>query len=192
MRQIRYGVAMSLDGYIADANGGFDWIVQDPDIDFAAIFARFDTLLMGRRTYELTQSMEGGGGDTMAGVKSVVISRTLRQRDHPDARILSDNWEDAVHELRDQPGKDIWLFGGGELFAAMLDAGLVDGLDVAIIPVIVGGGIPFIKPPAKRAKLKLTGHKLYPKTGIMSLEYDVVRPGQAKGSKARQGKGRKR
>ena len=174
---------MSLDGYIADPNGGFDWIVADPDIDFAAIFARYDTLLMGRRTYEVTQSMEGGGG-SMSEVTSVVVSRTLNAADHPDVRIVSENWEDAVRELREKPGKDIWLFGGGELFAAMLDAGLVDGVEVAVIPVLLGGGIPFLKPPAKRVSLKLTKHRLYEKSGIVSLEYDVVRPG-AKGSKQR-------
>jgi len=190
MRQIRYGVAMSLDGYIADPNGGFDWIVMDPDIDFAAMMARYDTLLMGRRTYEVTQSMGGGGADSMRGFTTVVVSRTLSQRNHPDVRVVSDNWEEAVRELREKPGKDIWLFGGGALFAAMLDAGLVDGVDVGVIPVLLGGGIPFLKPPAKRAKLKLTSHRLYPKSGIVSLEYEVVRGGQAQGSKPR--KGRKR
>ena len=134
MRQIRYGVAMSLDGYIADANGGSigsSWILTSTS---AAIMARYDTLLMGRRTYEVTQAMGGGGGDSMPGVKTIVVSRTLQQRDHPDITILSEDWESAVRALRDRPGKDIWLFGGGELFGAMLDAGLVDGVDTAIIP----------------------------------------------------------
>jgi dihydrofolate reductase len=178
MRRIRYGVAMSLDGYIADAKGGFDWIVMDPDIDFGAIFAKFDTLLMGRRTYEVTMAMHegGGGGGEMQGVTTVVISRTLKQRDHPDVTIVSDNWEVAVRGLRDKPGKDIWLFGGGELFRTMLDAGLVDGVDVAVIPVLLGGGIPLLPSPAKSAKLKLAKHTLYKKSGIVSLEYDVVPP----------------
>ena len=190
MRQIRYGVAMSLDGYIADADGGFDWIVMDPDIDFAAMMSRYDTLLMGRRTYEVTQAMGGGGGDAMPGVRTVVVSRTLQQRDHPDVTVVSENWEDTVRELREKPGKDIWLFGGGVLFATMLDAGLVDGLDIGVIPVLLGGGIPFLKPPAKRAKLELRSHKLYPTSGIMSLEYDVVRAGQPKASRARKARSR--
>lgn len=177
MRKIRYGVAMSLDGYIADPNGGFDWIVMDPDIDFGAMVARYDTLLMGRRTYQVTQS---SSGPAMPGVKTIVVSRTMRQGDHPNVTVLSENWEEAVRELRQQPGKDIWLFGGGALFAAMLDAGLVDGVDVGVIPVLLGGGIPFLKPPANRARLTLTGHKVYPKTGTISLEYDVVPAGQVK------------
>jgi dihydrofolate reductase len=190
MRRLRYQVAASLDGFIAGPNGEFDWIVMDPDIDFAAMMARYDTLVMGRRTYDLTQAMGGGGGDSMAGVKTVVVSRTLRQREHPDVTVLSDNWEATVRELREQTGKDIWLFGGGALFAAMLDADLVDGVDVGIIPVLLGGGIPFLKPPAKRAKLELRSHKLYPKTGIVRLEYDVVRVSQPKASRARKKRSR--
>lgn len=191
MREIRYSVAMSLDGYIADINGGFDWIVTDLDVDFAAMMARYDTLLMGRRTYEVTRASGGGGGDMMPGVTTVVVSRTLNQREHPDVRILSDDWEAAVRQLRDEPGKDIWLFGGGSLFRAMLGAGLVDGVEVAIVPVLLGGGIPFLESPAKRAALQLQQHKLYPKSGTMRLEYDVVVTG-AQTAVPRQRTGRKR
>lgn len=173
MRQIRYSVAMSVDGYIADANGGFDWIIMDPDIDFSAMMARYDTLVMGRRTYDLTQSM-GGGGGSMPGVQTIVVSRTMKQRDHPAVTVLSNNWQDAIRELRATPGKDIWLFGGGELFAAMLDAELVDAVEVGVIPVLLGGGIPFLKPPANRARLELESNKLYAKSGIVRLEYKVV------------------
>ena len=176
MRQIRYGVAASLDGYIADPKDGYDWIVQDPDIDFAAIFARYDTLIMGRRTYEVTQYAHGDPGAESSGIiTSIVVSRTLSQRDHPKVTIVGDSWEDTVRNLRKKPGKDIWLFGGGELFRTMLDAGLVDGVDVAIIPILLGGGVPLLPAPARRTKLRLTKHTLYKKSGILSLEYDVVR-----------------
>jgi dihydrofolate reductase len=179
---------MSLDGYIADVNDGFDWIVMDPDMDFAAMTARYDTVLMGRRTYEVTRAMGGAGGDVMPGVTTIVFSRTLNQRDHPDVRIVSDNWEDAVRQLREEPGKDIWLFGGGALFSAMLDAGLVDAVEVGIIPVLLGGGVPFLKPPAKRARLKLTQHKLYSKSATIMLEYEVVQDGSTKATRQRSGR----
>ena len=174
MRAIRYGVAMSLDGYIAGPNGEADWIVHDPEIDFKEIFSRFDTLLVGRKTYEAMLKM-GGGGGSMPGVKSYVISRTMKPSDHPKVTIVPDVGP-LVTKLKAEPGKDIWLFGGGELFRSMLDAGLVDGVDAAIVPVLLGGGIPFLPSPAQRAKLKLRNRRIYEKSGIVALEYEVVRP----------------
>ena len=77
-----------------------------------------------------------------------------------------------MKQLRAKPGKDVWLFGGGVLFRSLLDARLVDGVDAAVIPVLLGGGVPFLPPPARQAKLRLTGSKVY-KTGIVSLAYAV-------------------
>jgi dihydrofolate reductase len=170
-RRVRYGVAMSLDGYIAGPGGEYDWIVHDPDIDFAEIFSRFDTLVMGRGTYEATLAI-GAGGDHMPGVRSIVISRTLNPRDHPKVTIATDV-KAVIEDLKAVPGKDIWLFGGGQLFRSCLEMGLVDGVDAAVIPVLLGGGIPFLPAPAPQASLKLREHRLYPKSGIILLEYDV-------------------
>ncbi len=169
MRQVCYGVAMSLDGYIAGPNGELDWIVVDPEIDFAAIYSRFDTLLMGRATFE--DAMRRGGMGLMPGMQAVVVSRTLRPQDYPGITILSENVEEAVNGLRLKPGKDIWLFGGGSLFRSLLGAGLVDRVELTVIPVLLGGGVPLFPAPAQPAKLHLTGHKVYPKTGTVSLEY---------------------
>ena len=173
MRHVRYGVAMSLDGYIAGPNGESDWIIQDPDIDFGEMFSRFDTLLIGRKTFEAMLKM-GGGGGSMPGVESFVISRTMNQSDHPDVKIARDA-SALVKDLKAQPGKDIWLFGGGELFRSLLDAGLVDGVDVGIFPVLLGKGIPLLPSPAERARLILKKQRLYEKSGIVGLEYDVER-----------------
>jgi dihydrofolate reductase len=167
VRRIRYSVASSLDGYIAGPQGESDWIIQDPEIDFREVFAQFDTFLIGRRTFEIMS-----GGPKLGG-KVIVFSRTLRPEDHPDVTIVAGNERDILDALRKEPGKDIWLFGGGELFQSLLDAGLVDMVEVAIIPILLGGGIPLL-PPAQRTKLKLTGHRVYEATGIVSLKYTVL------------------
>jgi dihydrofolate reductase len=172
VRRVRYQVATSLDGYIAGPKGEADWIVMDPEIDFEAHFAQFDTVLIGRRSFEVLTGGKKKGG-AMPGMKTFVFSRTLRQRDYPKVTIVAEYAEETVAGLRAEPGKDIWLFGGGLLFRSLIDAGLVDTVEVAVMPVLLGGGIPLFPPPAKAAKLRLTGHKVYPKTGTVSLEYAV-------------------
>jgi dihydrofolate reductase len=172
MRRIVYSVAMSLDGYIAGPNGEADWIVMDPEIDFAGMMARFDTFLMGRRTFEATRAM-GGGGGAMPGVSTVVVSRTLRPEEHPRLTIISDDVGGAVSRLRAGPGKDIWLFGGGSLFRSLLDLGLVDTIEVGIIPVMLGSGIPLLPARSQRTPLRLVSSRTYKATGTVGLEYAV-------------------
>ncbi len=170
MRRIRYVVASSLDGYIAGPKGEADWIIIDPEIDFRAIFSQFDTVLLGRRTFE---TMPRGNTGVMPGMKTLVFSRTLRQRDYPEVTMVAEKPEETLAALRAKPGKDIWLFGGGLLFRSLLEAGQVDTVEVAVIPVLLGGGIPLLPAPAAQAKLKLTSHRVYQKTGSVSLEYAV-------------------
>lgn len=173
MRRVRYSVAMSLDGYIAGPKGEADWIVMDPEIDFGAIWSEFDTVLMGRRTFA-AMGMEGGkGANPYGGMSIVVVSRTLHPRDHPGVLIVSTGLEEAVTKLKARPGKDIWLFGGGDLFRSLLDLGLVDTVEVAVIPVLLGQGIPLLPAPAGRSRLTLTSHRVFQKTGTLSLAYDV-------------------
>ena len=168
MRRVRFSVATSLDGYIAGPNGESDWIVMDPDLDFNALFNAFDTILLGRNTYEATKQPGSEGG--MPGMQTYVFSRTLHPEDCPGV-ILSDDPETIINELKSKPGKDIWLFGGGSLFHSLLELGLVDSVEVAIMPVLLGGGIPLLPPPATLAKLKLAKHQVYEKTGTVLLEY---------------------
>ena len=173
MRRVRYAVACSLDGFISGPRGEADWIILDPDIDFEAIWGEFDTLLIGRRTFE---GFGKAGQGTMSGMESIVFSRTLDPGAHPNIRIVSDGAASVVADLKAQRGKDIWLFGGGLLFRSLLEQGVVDTVEVAVIPVLLGGGIPLLPSPAPHQSLILTNHRVYEKTGIVGIEYSLGGP----------------
>lgn len=171
MRKVRYNCAMSLDGYIADSEDGFDWIDIDPDIDFEELSPQFDTYLMGRRTFEVV----GGQGPSSNEIRNYVFSNTLKQSDHGNLQIVSEDWVQAVRDLRAEPGKDIWLFGGGMLFGSLCNEGLVDKLEVSVIPVLLGDGIPLVAGLSRRGNLILRRHKVFEKTGTALLVYEIER-----------------
>jgi dihydrofolate reductase len=170
-RRLRYQVAASLDGFIAGPNGEYDWIVMDPSIDFNALYREFDTVVMGRKTYEVAAAQ--GGNGAMPGFEVVVFSRSLPPAAHKGVRILNDDPGAVVKALKEKPGRDIWLFGGGSLFRSLLDAGVVDSVEIAVMPVLLGAGIPLL-PPGGTTKLVLTDHKLLPASGILMLSYSVA------------------
>ena len=166
---------MSLDGYIAGPGGGSDWIVMDPDMDFGELAEQFDTYLVGRRTFEVSA---GAGRGSTPGMQEFVFSRTLRPGDHKNVPIVGENWREVVQSLREEPGKDIWLFGGGYLFRSLVEEGLVDTVEVAVIPKILGGGTPLVAQPVSRIGLTLKEHRVYEKTGTVSLVYSVNASGE--------------
>jgi len=169
MRHVRYVVAMSLDGYIAGPNGEADWIVGDPTINiaefFKAFYAQFDIAVMGRRTYELV-------GGAIEGMRTYVFSRTLSPGNCEGVTILSENGIEELARLRAEDGRDIWLFGGGRLFGSLASAGLVDSVELGVMPVLLGGGTPLIAGIAERVKLKLV-HSEHSAVGVVSLKYEL-------------------
>ena len=169
-RRLRYHVASSLDGFIATPNGGYDWIVMDPAIDFKALYNEFDAAVMGRKTYDLAK--EQGNHGAMPGIEVIAFSRTLEPVRYPGVRVVNDDPAVVVRELKAKPGRDIWLFGGGELFRVLLDAGLVDTVELAVMPVLLGDGIPVL-PPGASATLVLSDVKRLAASGIVVLAYSV-------------------
>jgi dihydrofolate reductase len=121
---------------------------MDAAIDFAAFMKQFDTILMGRRTFE---HMLHAGQEHTPGMTNLVVSRTLERGVHPGVTILSDGAEQRIRELRSQPGKDIWLFGGGALFSTLAHAKLVDTVELAVMPVLLGDGAQLFPTQDKRS-----------------------------------------
>jgi dihydrofolate reductase len=168
VRQIRYSVAASLDGFIAGPNGEFDWIPMDPEIDFVAMYAGFSALVMGRHSYDVFTATGGAPGPALP---TYVYSRTLPEGRREGVMFVHDGVTHA-RALKQEDGKPVWLWGGGMLFGELAAAGLVDGVDVAILPILLGTGIPLRPPGGPRLPLQLRKHRLYPTTGTLFLEYD--------------------
>jgi dihydrofolate reductase len=170
MRRVLYRVTASLDGYIAGPHGEVDWIIHDPAVDLGKVYESVDTVLLGRRTYELTR--QPGAPAWPRGWQIYVFSRTLRPEEHPGVTVVSDDAGPRVAALRAEPGQDIWLFGGGSLFRSLLVAKQVDLMEVAVMPVLLGVGIPLVEVGAPVTRLTLEDVQRYP-SGLLGLRYQV-------------------
>lgn len=172
MRTVRYSVAASLDGFIAGPNGEYDWIPPDDSIDFGELYGGVDTLLMGRKTYEAAQTQEGGG--PFADMNTVLFSSTVTAPTKKNVTLVRRDAGAAVQELKRAKGGDIWLFGGGALFASLMAEGVVDEVEVAVCPVLLGVGIPLTPALKGIAQLKLIKERRH-QSGIMMLRYALPR-----------------
>ena len=170
MRKLRYNVAASLDGFIAGPSGDYEWITADDSIDFAALFAQFDLFVMGRKTFEIMQAQ--GDQNPTLGKRVLVASRTLTAAQAPGVEILAHSITERIAQCKAEPGKDIWLFGGGELARACFDAQLVDTVEVALMPILLTTGVRLVL-PGDRVVLKLRNATVLP-SGIQMTAYDVV------------------
>ena len=170
MRKVILGLAISLDGYIEGPHGEFDWCFIDQDYGMSEFFRHVDASFYGRKSYELSLSM----GETPPGwpqLKEYIFSTTL-ETVKPGATLIKGNIQEEVLRIKNGPGRDIWLFGGAELTASLMELGLVDELWLSVHPILLGGGKQLFKPLPHRVKLVLLETKAY-ETGLVSLKYGV-------------------
>jgi dihydrofolate reductase len=177
MRKVVYSLTNSLDNFIARADGAYDWILMDDEImsEFPKLYASFDTVLMGRKTYDATMMYTPETGEEMSGfmnMKAYVFSRTLKESSNAGVNIVSDDAAEFVRNLKNESGKDIWLMGGGNLAASLLKENLIDEINLAIQPVLLGSGIPLFPDIGRQVDLQLLDCKTY-KNGIVSISYRV-------------------
>jgi dihydrofolate reductase len=154
MRTVTFGVACSLDGYIAREDHGVDWLQWSDDVAAitADVWASFDTVVMGRKTYEAALR---GGTTAYPGVTNYVFSRTMAAAPDPAVRLVRDDAAKVVAELKAQPGEGICVMGGGELAASLFAADLIDVVGLNMHPVLLGSGIPLFHRLPRQLNLTL-------------------------------------
>ena len=171
MRKVILGLAVSLDSYIEGPNGEYDWCFTDQDYGMSDFYKRIDSLFIGRKSYELMLTM----GDTvMLGFPKLteyVFSTTLKEV-KPGSVLIKGDIEAEVKRIKNEPGKDIWLFGGASLTGSLLNLALIDELWLAVHPIILGAGKPLFNNIQNRIWLTLQDTKTY-STGLVSLTYTL-------------------
>lgn len=172
MRKLVYYVATTLDGFIAHEDGSFDGFVWDDEFvaDYYASLKDFDTVLMGRKTYEV--GLRDGKTSPYPEMKQFLFSTTLKESPDPQVQLVSDSGVELVERLKSQSGRDIWLCGGASLASQMFAASLVDEVRIKLNPVLFGKGIPLIAGETQVTTLELKSEKRF-QCGILVLTYDV-------------------
>jgi len=177
MRKVVLGLGISLDGYIARLDGSVDFLFMPKDYSMADFFASIDTAIMGRKTYDVSKAM-GGGGGFGGNMKSYVMSRTLPVGEREGLIFTREAPSVLIERIRKQKGKDIWLMGGGELARDFLKQDLVDELYLGIVPVLLGEGLPLFPSGFPQRNFELIENKTFSK-GLIALKYKRAR-GKAK------------
>ncbi len=169
VRKLILFIATSLDGYIAGPSGEIDWLFTDQDYGYTEFLSGVDTVLMGRKTYEVSLSF---GEYPYSGKQAFVWSRTRTGQD-ANVRFCSDDIGRFVSTLKQSHGKSIWLVGGAELVAECVRHDLIDEFAIFMHPIILGNGIPLFPSPLPRETLRLTGVQSFT-SGLVRLSYTRV------------------
>jgi dihydrofolate reductase len=173
MRKITFGGATSLDNYLGRPDHAVDWLLWGDEA--AAVTADYwktiDTVLMGRKTYEVAVR-SGHGCGAYPGMTTYVFSRTLPEGSHQGVTIIRQDAARFVRDLKGQGGRDICLMGGGELALSLFEAGLIDEVGFNIHPVLLGSGIPAFHPMSRQIDLELGECRAF-KNGCVYVTYRV-------------------
>ena len=165
-------LAVSADGFLARPDGDVEWLNRpEPKGGYGmrAFMRSIDTIVMGRRTYDVARRL---GHRFDPGIKHYVISRRKRKPGE-HVEFVSGNVARFAARLRRQGRKHVWLMGGGELFAAFLEAGAIDELIIYVVPVLIGEGVPLLAPDWRAVDLTLQSTRRY-RDGVVRLRYTVV------------------
>jgi len=156
MRIVTYGAACSLDGFIAPSDGSIDWLHFSRDVQdvMSKYWASIDTMLMGRKTWDVAVGNGSAGGGGIGGITTYVFSRTLTSVGH-GAHLISTDPGEFVRQLKEQPGKGICVMGGGELAQSLFAAGVIDEVGLNVHPILLGSGAPFFRDAGRRIGLEL-------------------------------------
>jgi dihydrofolate reductase len=171
MRKLILQVAVSLDGFIEGPNGEIDWCLTDQNYGLKDFFKQIDTLFIGRKTYELMLRMADSAPAGFPKFKEYIFSTTL-DKVKDDAVLIKKDVQSEVEKIKNGQGKDIWLFGGGNLTTSLMNLGLVDEIWLAMQPVILSGGKPLFANLKDRVALRLLDSKTY-STGLVFLKYAI-------------------
>lgn len=179
-RKIIVSVATSADGYIARPDGGVEWLDRHRPHGMGEFFRSIDTILWGRKTYEVALRFTGGKGvGTGRRVKNYVFSRRPLKKHTADVEFVRGPLGAFAKRLRAAPGKDVWIMGGAGLIGSFLDAGQVDEIVVHVVPTMIGDGIPLVSRRRRLVPLRLKEIRRFP-DGVVRLHYVVVKRGRSR------------
>lgn len=181
-RRIILDLAVTLDGFIEGKNGEVDWCIMDPDMEFTSFLNQIDTILYGRKSYDLWGQYMPKDNDSdsekeiwemIHSKEKYVFSRTKREANN-EVMFINENIAEEVNKLKNEPGKDIWLYGGASLITTFINLGLVDEFRLSIHPVILGEGKPMFIEIKQRLNLNLVDTRTF-SSGVVQLIYRYTR-----------------
>lgn len=179
-RKVILDLAVTLDGFIEGINGEVDWCIMDADMNFSQFLDRIDTILYGRKSYQLwgkympseeVPHWEREIWEKVHSKKKVVFSRTLAQE--AGLTLIKENIAEEIKHLKQQPGKDLWLYGGASLITTFMNLGLVDEYRISVHPVILGAGKPLFMDMSQRKELRLVEVNRFA-SGVVQLIYQSI------------------